>query len=314
MSASQSKVHMDKSLTPGKLKRRASASAESSRTAWCPVILKTKSCLEVHILWKDSRNGLKLYQTKEKREFGRVVKAECVKEKNKKEAVKDYFKISDDMGDEIHFETNIFSPALIGSNVFSKKMIELRCQENGDAKIATYIENLTKSEGFSHFEIELDLNFATEEAENEYNEFYEAACAAATPVTVSKEEAVNELAKKTNRKRKISGKVAAPKNKQSKIEKFFNKELKDQQGVERQHVEGFRARADVHIDCLDVCKDVLIPIDPLKVTLLAKDMMERFDPSSVTLTVVPADPQAFAVESSGATQYVVVHGRHRYIY
>ena len=299
-----------KSLTPGKLKRRASVSAESSRTAWCPVILKTNSCLEVHMLWKDSRNGLKLYE-KDKKVFGRVMKAVCVKEKNKKEVVKDYFKILDDMGDEIHFETKIFSPALIGSNVFSKKMIELRCQENGDAKIAKYIENLTKSEGFSHFERDLDLNFATEDAENEFNDFYEAACAAATPVTLNKEEAVNELAKKTNRKRKTNGKVTAPKNKQSKLEKYFNHELRDQKGVEKQHVEGFRARADVHIDCLDVCADVLLPIDDLKVKVLAKDMMERFDPALVTLTVVPADPEAFAVGRSDSTEYVVVHGRHR---
>lgn len=60
-----------------KMERSASTNADKPRTAWCQFILKTKNCLEVNLLWKESRNTIKLYQTvKEKKEFGRIKSVE----------------------------------------------------------------------------------------------------------------------------------------------------------------------------------------------------------------------------------------------
>ena len=92
---------------------------------------------------------------------------------------------------------------------------------------------------------------------------------------------------------------------------FVSRELNDPKVVEREHVEGFQARADVHIDNLEVCTEVLLPIDERKVKMLAKEMTERFDPSNMTLTVVPLDPEAFSRGSDKPLNFVVVHGRHR---
>ena len=93
--------------------RSASTKTDNPRTAWCPVILKTKNCLEVHLLWKESRNTIKLYQTeKEKKEFGRIKAAEFVKERNKKGNMNDYYKVMNEYGDEIYFRSSLFESSI----------------------------------------------------------------------------------------------------------------------------------------------------------------------------------------------------------
>jgi hypothetical protein len=293
--------------------RSASTKTDNPRTAWCPVILKTKNCLEVHLLWKESRNTIKLYQTEEKKDFGRIKAAEFVKERNKKGNLNDYYKVMNEYGDEIYFRSTLLSPALIGSNSFSKMMMELRCESGGDIKLASYLGCLSQSQGFSHHDSNRDIKgeaaFDKDEQER-FDNFLKAAVENATCATVDRNEAVEAIAKKTNRKKKSSEKPKV-KSKQSKLENFFSRELHDPKGVEREHVEGFQARADVHIDNLEVCTEVLLPIDEWKVKMLAKEMSERFDPSKMTLTVVPLDPEAFLIGSDKPLNFVVVHGRHR---
>ena len=296
------------------MERSASTNADNPRTAWCPVILRTKNCLEIHLLWKESRNTITLYKTVEKKEFGRIKSAEFVQERNKKGNLNDYYKVMNEYGVEIYFRSTLLSPALIGSNSFSKMMIELRCQSGGDNKLASYLGRLSQSQGFSHHDSNHEIKekeVSDKDEEERFDNFIKAACENSTSVTVDRNEAVEAIAQKTNRKRKVCVKQTV-KSKQTKIEKFFNQELKDPKGVEREFVEGFRARADVHIDNLEVCREVLLPIDDRKVKMLAKEMTERFDPSKMTLTVVPLDPEAFSNGSDEEPlKFVVVHGRHR---
>ena len=79
-----------------------------------------------------------------------------------------------------------------------------------------------------------------------FDNFLKAAVENATCATIDRNEAVEAIAKKTNRKKKSSEKPPV-KSKQSKLENFFSRELHDPKGVEREHLEGFQARADVHI-------------------------------------------------------------------
>ena len=295
------------------MERSASTKSEKPRTGWSPVVLKTGSYYEIHILWKDARNNLKLYcQTKEKRVFGRIVAADISNRKNAKGDEHSYYVIKNEYGLEICFRTSMFCPALLGNSNFCKKLIELRCQADGDIKISRYITRLIISRGFSHFVDGIDATTVkvSEDEELEFKSFYDTACEGATLVTVGGiEEAIRTLAATTNRGKRQGSDGRKPQSKQSKIEKFFSKELRDENGVEKQHVEGFHARADVHIDCLDISKDVLLPTDDLKVKTLAKEMLERFDPSLITLTVV--QDQSEEGQAKESPQFRVVHGRHR---
>ena len=129
-----------------KMKRSASTSSASPRTAWCPIIIKMSTSYEIHILWKDSRNVLKLFSApKDKNLFGRVVSAEVLMEKNKKGEEHCYYAIVNEFGLKINFRCSLFSPALIGSNTFSKNLLEIRCETGGDQKIAQFLTRLPKS-------------------------------------------------------------------------------------------------------------------------------------------------------------------------
>ena len=82
----------------------------------------------------------------------------------------------------------------------------------------------------------------------------------ATAVTAGREEAVQSIAVKTNRKRKVNKENTKPLTKQERMEKFFQKELKDPKGAEKVHVEYLQGRADVHNDYLEICPKVVLPL------------------------------------------------------
>ena len=103
-------------------------------------------------------------------------------------------------------------------------------------------------------------------------------------------------------------------NKQARIENFFLQENTDPKGFEMECKKKSLGRADIHIDQLKVKEDEQgLPINMQKVIDLSDDIFSRVDPTQLILTVVPEDPASFSFESAERTNYVVVHGRHRYL-
>ena len=81
-----------------KIERTASSQAVKIRTAWCFLILKGKRGFEIHVLWKDSRNCLELFQVKRKdkkgkTDFGLIVRAHIIKAKNDKGEMGEYYQV-----------------------------------------------------------------------------------------------------------------------------------------------------------------------------------------------------------------------------
>ena len=246
--------------------------------------------------------------------------AEIVTELNPKNETNDYYKITNEYGDAVLFRKTLMSPALLGSNTFSKMMISSRCRDFGDKKLALFMSRLSRSKDFSHH----DANTYTSKGlklepvappsldEEEFESFMDAAKEQAVIVkTVSEVEEI--IAGRTNRKRKTNANVKKSKiSKQERIEKFFGREIADPKGVEREYLEKFRGRADIKIDYLDISSQVQIPVDEVKVQQLATKFLERFDPAQLTLTAVPADIGNFKENQMEENRFEVVHGRHRY--
>ena len=120
-------------------------------------------------------------------------------------------------------------------------------------------------------------------------------------------------------KSKRDGDIFGPtKVKRSKVEKVYDlkeAELADEEGVEKSYSTKYLGRADIPIENLTVSSKVGVPIIPFKVLGLEKAMFERFDPSLVSLTVVPAGPvddlSDINVTNLSNRRYEVIHGRHR---
>ena len=307
-------------VPPKKITRSASTSAVKPRTAWCPLVVQTKAGYEIHILWKDWRNGVKLYKDKDtKSDFGRVVNAEIVTETNNKDETNQYYKMTNEYGISILFKKVMMSPAILGSNAFSKMMISIRCKDQGDIKIAAFLSRLSRSKDFSHHDgnsftddgLKLESP-GLEDNQEEFASFMNTARDNALQVSADLSDVEGVLAVKTNRKRNSEGRKKIKKlSKQERIEKYFNIELKDPKGVEKEHVEKFKGRADINLNSLEISNQVHIPVDHEKVQLLARSMMERFDPAELTLTAVPADLNNFNEHKLEENSYEVVHGRHR---
>ena len=65
------------------------------------------------------------------------------------------------------------------------------------------------------------------------------------------------------------------------------------------------------MDKLEVCSRVLIPIEQMKVKLLAKEMHQKYDPSACILTAVQKEDAPFDEDNLPGNLYEIVHGRHR---
>ena len=95
---------------------------------------------------------------------------------------------------------------------------------------------------------------------------------------IAQETILNELSTRTGIKRK--SKKAEKLSKQTRLEKYFNEENKDPNGLEVDFKRKAQGRLDVHISKLSV-KDDLGPIDKKRVHDLACDIAARPDPSQL---------------------------------
>ena len=103
-------------------------------------------------------------------------------------------------------------------------------------------------------------------------EFLNTARNEATIVSSSLEDAVDDIAVKTKRKKKseVKTKSAEKLSKQERIEKYFRRELTHASGVETEIVKTGKGRADVPVMNLSVSSQVVLPIDEEKVKQLAQ--------------------------------------------
>ena len=305
-----------------RMQRSASSSSVKPCTAWCPVLLKAKKGYECHILWKTTRNVLELYQMKgrdkKKRDFGLVTNAKIIQKKNVKGEINDYYVVKNEYGDEVFFKSCLLNPGMIGSNSFSKMMIGLKT--SGESKLAKYISWLVKSKDFHQHDPNVYTDFGlgkhdkqTDDERVEFESFLGRSKENATVVTTSLSDAVDIIADQTKRKRKSESKNQPSKRlkKSERIEKYFKLEVTDPEGVEHAAATAGKGRADIPIEQLTVCERVHLPIDEGKVRQLALGMMERFEPTSIYLTVVPAVQEDFDQVNLERNRYEVVHGRHR---
>ena len=196
----------------------------------------------------------------------------------------------------------------------------LRGEGGGDNKIAGFLSRLCKCKEFSHhnsYKYTADGQSLGEsdkdDEQEEFKTFLQEAMDNATEVTKTKADAIQAVASLTKRNQKSDKLKVKPLNKQERIEKYYYKEVTDPKGVEKEHVKNYKGRADIHLDNLVVCSRVLVPIDPMKVKVLAKEMHEMFDPSACILTAVPCDDSEFDGQNLKANSYEIVHGRHRYV-
>ena len=88
-------------------------------------------------------------------------------------------------------------------------------------------------------------------------------------------------------------------------------ELDDPTGLEVEFHQKFMGRADIPLSNLKVSPQVALPMNPIKVSGLAAGMLQRFDPTQMSVMATPASGRPFDVNKLEDNCYEVFHGRHR---
>ena len=248
--------------------------------------------------------------------------------KSRKGEWHDYYTLKNRTLERRGFRVDELNPFLWTLNDFTSKMIELKT--TGRKKLLSlYFSLMLKSVNFSGHvdEVYDEWGFRTD-GEGvtetrlideqgtlvEYKEFVAKANLCSLDVNHKKD--VLEVVEGGKSKKSGEEEVFGPtKVKRSKVEMVYDhkeKELTDEDGVEKSYSSQYLGRADIPIENLTVSTKVCLAIIPFKVLGLEKAMLERFDPSLISLTVVPVeDSTDITANNIAIRRFEVIHGRHR---
>ena len=107
------------------------------------------------------------------------------------------------------------------------------------------------------------------------------------------------------------GPTKVKRSKAEQVEDEKEKEMMGNEGVEKNFSSQYVGRAEVPLHNLTISTKVSMPIIQWKVLGLVKAMSQRYDPSLMSLTVVPVDTIELTADNLANCRYEVIHGRHR---
>ena len=310
---------------PGGVKRAATSSSASPRTAWFPIVTKVGGKYGLDIGWKFYDNTVGFFSTARnncdvKPPWGEIVSSEFNRVLNDLGEPEDYFRLQNFKGQRCNFKIGLLNHKYFGVNEFTQFILSLRA--GGKVLLlGKFLGILTRAEGFLHHDPDLHTESGLlkdgsddlrDEEEAEALGFFVRYAREAAIIVENKKDALNHLLVS---KKKEKG-DSTPCIKKSKAEKMIDDkkaELEDKDGVEKSYNDNYVGRAEINIDNISVSEKLSIPIIPFKVCGLAQAMLTQFDPSLVSLTVYPADMKDFDTNNLGRNKYKLIHGNHRYM-
>ena len=313
-------------------KRILSSRALRCRTAWFPVVLRVEGgVLEVHVCWKYVDGSVGLFSNKAKTCKSRppwdYIK-ECKFRTLRNDAGEehDYFILHNRGLEKKAFRLDELNPILWTMNDFTSKMIELRT--TGRKKLlALYLSLVLKSSDFSgHVEgthdqdgFQVDGSGLTQQdlkdeagSLKEYRDFVRKAKDCCLDVH-QRRDALEKVegGKSVKAGGDDFGPTKVKRSKAEQVEDEKEKELMGDEGVEKNFSNQYVGRAEVPLDNLTISTKVSMPIIQWKVHGLVKAMSQRYDPSLMSLTVIPVENTELNSDNLANCRYEVIHGRHR---
>jgi hypothetical protein len=311
------------------MQRSSSSKAARIRTAWYIVLVDVKGTMELNIGWKYSDGTFGLFsdtgnKSKSRPPWGNVIDCSLQTLKNKRNETNDYMMFQNRGFQKKAFKCIEMNPVLSGVNDFTSCVVEMRSGGRENV-LALFLSLMVKSKQFSSHRvgvhddngINVDKTGVTEETLKEHgssieelSSFVELALKHALRVD-SRNEVMSKI--ESGKKRKGSDDIPV-KAKLSKVDKVVDEmkaELDDKTGLELTFQQKFMGRADIPLSKLKVSTEVALPLNPLKVSGLAAGMLQRFDPSQMSVMATPATGEPFDATKLQDNCYDVFHGRHR---
>ena len=310
--------------------RSSSSRAARVRTSWFIIIVDIKGAAkELHIGWKYSDGSIGLYsdagsKSKSRPPWGYVIDCSLQTLTNKRNETSDYMLFKNRAYQKKAFKCNEMNSVLSGVNDFTTCIVGLR-SEGKENILAMFLSLMVKSKDFSFhkdgvhdvYGVNLDKTGVTEETLDEQGSnivkmvsFVDLALKCAVRVD-TRNEAISKLECGQKRKSSEDIPVKAKLSKVDKVDVEKKAELDDPAGLEVEFQQKFMGRADIPLSKLKVSPQVALPMNPIKVSGLAAGMLQRFDPTQMSVMATPASGRPFDVNKLEDNCYDVFHGRHR---
>ena len=113
-------------------------------------------------------------------------------------------------------------------------------------------------------------------------------------------------------KRKAGEEIRRVKKCKPTAEQRQSEEISDHKGVEKKYSNSFIGSADVSLSLMEVDPVLKKKVRYFHVIGIKKEIMRRFDPSLLSITVRPKDMTTFNSQDPGNSQYYVVQGIHSF--
>ena len=317
--------------------------SENSRGRWTPILVKIGKTIQINILCRNSLGRCGPYTSagsaaKKRPCWAPISDCQYITE-TKRGKVKKFFVFKNIDNETAKFRADLLNPLLQSgagtpANPFSQKCTDLHV--GNPRLLAFFFSALSFSENFCNFNADTHYKNGLKKDGNglgdkflqelggslaEYEAFVKAA--EENPLDVGGEKAVNvggeqdqgsgfkispASTKKItdffniNNEKKLS--------RSEKVEDNYRHMLSEEGGLEKSVVSSYVNFQSIPLDKLSVSPDMFLLMNQTKVNEIAESMLDRYDPSQVVVSVVPADLIGFEIDGSN-DNFWVIHGRHR---
>ena len=280
--------------------------------------------------------------------FGQVAKCEFYCKKNTEGEMSQYLNFSNQEGQKVDFNMNILNFFTMGVSPINQALTQMKTDQKFDL-ICQYLNLVTRSKEFGlhrpdlHTEqgLRLDGSGVTEEtleksggSLEDYTRFLQLAKTSAQEPPSRKKKMNENTEDKIKKAKKSNENVENVENvenaspivmketkvtdffgkkeklsKSEEMDKLFEEEINEPDGVEQTFVRGLFGRADIDLDQLTVSPKLGMVTNHLRVEKIKKSMVHRYDPT-LCLMICPENDEKFDPNELNTNRYHVITGCH----
>ena len=298
------------------------SNAHRSRTKWGPSIHQTGEDYEFSLVYRNTRGILAPYSNSPQTAKVKIAWGSpdnCVLGTAETDGVTEYFFRFSCRSDSVKFFLGSMNPLLEQVSPLGQRVQSMVTEGKLDL-LADYFSLLNKAESFSkhHPGVFLKDGFRKDGQGIQEQDLVEKGGSGEhfrSFLTAAKASAHKcQDGGKTGEmsKRKAGEETRRVKKCKPTAEQRLCEEIGDQKGVEKKYSNSFIGSADVSLDLMEVDPVLKKKVRYFHVIGIKNEIMKRFDPSLLSITVRPKDMTAFNSQDLGNSRYYVVQGIHSF--
>ena len=308
-------------------------SPKRPRNAWFLRVHRIEGVADVNIGYKNSLGKITPFSNSKqsarvKIPWGSLAKCEYQETRVDDENVGE-FKFTNKRGEITKLRKSILNSFEWGANLFSKRITAM-IVEKKEVLLALYLSLLPYTPGFvlhtmdvhsvDGFRLEEDNGIKEEDlvknggSLTEFKDFVKIALECAEVVQPLEKDSSTDISKffgPGKRKLQEPKSKAAKKSKADTIDENEQRELLDEEGLEKEYQKSFVGMANIPLDNISISEDLKVKLCKFRVYKIMESIQNKYDPSQSIPVVCPADDQSgIDLKNVEKKKYTVVQKIH----